>query len=67
MIKSRENNLQKRGNPQADTSIQEGEIDHTQRVVSRQLYGLTQAEIDIVEGVKKKCLSIRKAEANSSQ
>ena len=35
-------------NPQADTSVLEKEIDEL--VASRQLYGLTEEEIDIVEG-----------------
>jgi len=36
--------------PQADTSKLEEEIDHAQRVAPRQLYGLTEEEIKIVEG-----------------
>jgi len=41
----------KRANPQADTSPLEREID--QLVASRQLYGLTEEEIRIVEGEQK--------------
>jgi len=40
----------KRANPQADTSKREAEIDHAQRVALRQLYGLTEDEVKIVEG-----------------
>jgi len=40
----------KGGNPQADTSALEGEID--QLVAPRELYGLTEDEVRIVEGSK---------------
>lgn len=35
---------------QADMSALEGEIDHAQRVAPRQLYGLSEDEVKIVEG-----------------
>ena len=35
---------------QTDTSALAGEIDHAQRVAPRQLYGLSEDEIGIVEG-----------------
>lgn len=44
------NKRAKSAEPQADMSALEGEIDHAQWVAPRQLYGLSEDKVRIVEG-----------------